>query len=96
MARRDVVLGGVRLVAGLVGLGIGYLLWDTLWERFIADVPAHALAVVRESAYFGTIGALAAVLVILGSGLVLAGVAGWGVAFVMTDEVRSVSGDRSE
>ena len=72
---------------GILGAATGYLMWSRIYSTFQQQVDSVTLEAVTSSDAFGTICGLAAVLLVLGSGLALA----W-VADLVTTRVTRAAG----
>lgn len=64
-----------RVLGGLLGLGAGYLAWQTLRNAMLREIPAGAWEVVTASDALTTVIGIAGVALIMTPGLVLSAVA---------------------
>ena len=68
---RSVIRASSRLVAGCLGMGIGWIIWSTLWAQFTTEISSSSNEAVRDSGTFGFMCGLLAAFLVVGCGQLL-------------------------
>lgn len=86
-----------RTLGGLLGLGVGYLLWEMLRDAMLREIPAGAWEAATASDAFVSLIGIAAVALIMTPGLVLSAVAEQATKWLSRSSSRraGVDGSRS-
>lgn len=86
-----------RTLGGLLGLGVGYLLWEGLRDAMLREIPAGAWEAATASDAFVSLIGIAAVALIMTPGLVLSAVAEQATKWLSRSSSRQagVDGTRS-
>ncbi|SMQ72596.1 hypothetical protein SAMN06295909_2863 [Plantibacter sp. VKM Ac-1784] len=84
-----------RTVGGLLGLGVGYLLWEGLRNAMLREIPAGAWEAATISDAFVSLIGIAAVALIMTPGLVLSAVAEQATRWMSRSSSRRAPVDRS-
>jgi len=77
-----------RVLGGLLGFGAGYLVWQTLWNAMLLEIPAGAWEAATASNALKTLIGIAGVALIMTPGLVLSAVAEQAVRWMSRSSSR--------